>query len=160
MKPDGTVAWWKINDSGSILDNTYDSGWGLVSKDVRVSSDWTLVGAVEDSDLPVLIWQNHATGKVVWWRLNNDIKLQDSSQNSGWGFVSENVTVSGAWKLCKVMQDSVYNTLFWQNEDTGSLVWWKLNSSWLLKSEEREDGWGFVSDNTSTAGFTLNEVFE
>ncbi len=157
---DGTVAWWKINDSGSILDNTYDSGWGLVSKDVRVSSDWTLVGAVEDSDLPVLIWQNHATGKVVWWRLNNDIELQDSSQNSGWGFVSENVTVSSAWKLCKVMQDSVYNTLFWQNEDTGNLVWWKLNSSWLLKSEEREDGWGFVSDNTSTAGFTLSEVFE
>ncbi len=157
---DGTVAWWKINDSGSILDNTRDSGWGIVSEDVRVASDWTLVGAVEDSELPVLIWQNQSNGKVVWWLLNDDNKLADATQGSGWGFVSDTVTVSSAWQLCKVLQQDAYNILFWQNQDSGKLVWWKLNSSWQLKSDEREEGWGFVSDNTNAEGYILSEVFE
>lgn len=157
---DGKVAWWKLDDSGSGIDDTRGSGWGFVSENVRVPGAWTLVEVVEDDALPVLIWHNQNNGKVVWWRLSNANKLIDENQDGGWGFVSQNVTVSGNWKLFKVLQQDTQKTLLWQNENNGRMVWWKVNSSWTLRSEEQEDGWGFVADYSDPSGYIADQVFE
>ncbi len=108
----------------------------------------------------MLIWHNQNNGKVVWWRLNNENRLMDESEDGGWGFVSKSVTVSSNWRLFKVLLQSSQNTLLWQNENNGKMVWWKTNSSWYLRSEDQESGWGFVSDYTTPSGYLAGEVFD
>lgn len=45
-----------------------------------------------------LLRQNTNTGKVAWWRVNDAAQLVDSTQDSGWGFVSQD-SVSSNWTL-------------------------------------------------------------
>ncbi len=99
----GQVVWWKILYDGSLLSEKQGLGWNYVNEGQSVPSYWSLVGTMDRNDEHILFWQSQADGKVAWWKLSESGSIMDTTQDSGWGFVSENVTVPGAWKLIEVV---------------------------------------------------------
>ncbi len=93
----------------------------------------------------LLLWRNNDNGKVAFWRLNTDGQL-DTSQDGGWGYVSDNLTMSASWQLEGEMTLSGYRALFWRNTDSGEVVYWQLSNEGKILNETEGDGWGNVSN--------------
>ncbi len=73
----GLVAYWRINADGRLL-GVDDSGWGLVSSEMRVGSNWELSDISRVGEHEVLFWKNLVNGMVAFWRLNSDDTLLDT----------------------------------------------------------------------------------
>jgi hypothetical protein len=139
----GKVAWWRLTDAVKLYSESKDSGWGFASDTLTLNSFWRLAGI---SSAPRLIWQNQSSGKVAWWALNSAYKLPSEAKNEGWGFVSENLTLSSAWTLGGVAELNSLLTLIWSNGANGKAAYWKLTSSYQLQNETRDSGWGMISE--------------
>ena len=143
----GLVAYWKLNEQAKLINSTRDEGWGYVSGTL-VGSQWRLIGV---SGSNTLLWQNQSAGKVVWWRINENGKLPNTTRDNGWGFVSETLT-GPSWYLVDIANLSGTQTLFWHNQSSGQAAYWRLNESTKLTNTTRNDGWGLVSDVLTASG--------
>ncbi len=139
----GKVVYWKLSDSGTLADETRDSGWGFVSDSITVNSNWRLSSITTLNGTNVLLWQNQQSGKNVYWKLGSDNKLIDADQDSGWGFVTS-LTLNSQWSQIGLLDS---NYLIWQAQEAGKILWWRLGDDAKLVSEEQNTGWAFVSDN-------------
>ncbi len=96
----GKAVWWKLNVNSCVLqDRTKNSGWGYVSEDAAVNSNWRLAEISTLGSTPALFWRQLETGKAVWWKLSDTGTLVDTTKNSGWGFVSEDLSASDSWSI-------------------------------------------------------------
>ncbi len=148
----GQVVYWKLNtDSPTLTNRTQDNGWGYVDSEATLNSDWRLGASFYDSNVgQVLTWQNQQSGKVVWWKLTDACKLTNRTQNEGWGYVSDELTLNSEWHLAGPITSGANNLLIWQNENSGKAVWWKLNvNSCVLQDRTKDSGWGFVSEDAA-----------
>jgi hypothetical protein len=140
----GKVVWWRLTSAIKLYNETKDSGWGFVSDTLALSSSWNLAGIASGQRL---LWQNQSTGKIAWWALNSSYKLTSTSKDVGWGYVSDNLTISSSWILGGITTLNSEQTLIWGNGSSGRAAYWKLNSSTQLKDDTLNSGWGFVSSS-------------
>jgi hypothetical protein len=145
----GAVAYWKLNSSNKLLDENQDSGWGFVADTLRLSSAWFDAGVVNSNSL---LWQNQSSGKIVWWRVADSAKIVNLIEDTGWGYVSKNLTLNSSWFAGAIDALSSTYFIFWQNQSTGRVAYWKLNSSVQLQSETKDDGWGNVAADLQMGG--------
>ncbi len=99
----------------------------------------------DDTVSAYMIWHNQDSGKVIWWKLNNEGNQLDGNQGSGWDYVSEDITLSSNWSLAGTTVVGDYDTLIWHNQKSGKIAYWKLNSDKTLKNGDQGDGWDFVA---------------
>lgn len=143
----GLVAYWRISSDGSLV-GVEDSGWGLVSSEMRVGSNWELTSISKVGEHEVLFWRNLVNGMVAFWRLNTDSTLLDSTQGSGWGYVAEGVDLSKGWVLGGVVDIGSATTMIWRNEAAGKVAFWRINTQGCTMQDIQEgSGWGMVSGN-------------
>jgi uncharacterized delta-60 repeat protein len=140
----GKVVWWRLTGEMKLLNANKEGGWGFVSDNLTLNSNWSLAGVTSGQKL---VWQNQGTGKVAWWGLGGNYKLPNETKNSGWGFVSDNLTVGSAWSLGGLTELDSILTFIWSNTTSGYAAYWKINSSNQLQNETRNDGWGLISNN-------------
>jgi streptogramin lyase len=149
----GKIVYWKLDSANKLVNATQNGGWGFVSS-LTLASQWRQVGIVNSSGL---VWQGQSYGKIAWWLLSDDAKLTNTTQNSGWGYVSDNLTLNSSWSLGAVSELGGVKTFLWHNPSTGKAAYWKINSSIKLQDETKNSGWGFVSDTLGMSGnWTLN----
>lgn len=148
----GKVVYWKLTDGCKLTNRTQDDGWGFVSDDITLNSNWHLAGPITSTSSNLLVWQNEVNGKAVWWKLNaNSCVLQDATKDSGWGFVSEDAALNSNWRLAEITTLSDNPALIWRQINNGKAVWWKLQDSGELVNTTQDSGWGFVSDDLSVS---------
>ncbi len=148
----GKVVWWKLTDDCKLTNRTPNDGWGFVSEDLTLNSNWRLAGPVTNTTYNYLIWQNETNGEAVWWKLNpNTCVLLDRTQDSGWGYVSEEAAVNSNWRLAEITSLGRNPVLIWRNTNSGQVIWWKLLNSAKLLNLTQDSGWGFVSDDLTAA---------
>ncbi len=150
----GKVAWWKIATTGKIFNTTQGNGWDFVSDTLTLDSAWQLSATTTINSSTALIWQKQTSGKVAYWKLASDYSLQDETQDSGWGYVSDTLTLDSAWSLGGVAEMDVGKFLVWQKQTSGKVAWWKLGDDGKLTNDTQNDGWGYVSDT-----LTLNSAW-
>ncbi len=150
----GKVAWWKVATTGKIFDTTQGSGWDFVSDSLTLNSAWQLSATTTIGSATALIWQKQTNGKVAYWKLTDGYALQDETQDSGWGFVSDTLTLNSAWQLGGITEMDAGKFLVWQKQTSGKVAWWKLGDDGKLTNDTRDDGWGYVSDT-----LTLNSAW-
>ncbi len=147
----GLVAYWRITADGRLVD-VDDTGWGLVSSDMRVGSNWELTDITKVGEHEVLFWRNLVNGMVAFWRLNSDSTLLDSLQGSGWGYVAEGVDLSKGWVLGGIVEVNGGTTMIWRNEAAGQLAFWRINArDCTMQDIQKGSGWGLVSDQVKVA---------
>jgi len=152
----GMVAFWRLNEQTMLRNRNKDDGWGWVAETEHVDSLWRLVGISRGN---TLIWQNQGSGKVAWWRLNEQSKLPNANKNDGWGWVAENISVDSAWYLGDITEPDGTKTLIWHNQNNGKAAYWRLNDSTQILNENRYSGWGYVSEGlTVSGGWRMNCV--
>ena len=100
----GQVAYWKLNANGTLLSDEQNIGWGYVGgANFTISSAWTLSAIQENvagnSNNEDLIWQNQASGRIAYWRLNDNGTLKNKTENDGWGYVGGTLTLDSNWSL-------------------------------------------------------------
>ncbi len=142
----GLVAYWRVSSDGSLV-SVDDTGWGLVSSDMRVGSNWELTDITKVGEHEVLFWRNLVSGVVAFWRLNADNKLLDELQGSGWGYVAEGVDLTKGWVLGGIVEINGATTMVWRNEDAGQVAFWRINATnCTMQDLQKGSGWGLVSD--------------
>ncbi len=153
----GKVAYWTLNDSYQLTDETQDSGWGYVSDEIELDSAWSLVKIITLDSSKFLLWQNQSNGKVAWWKLGADsCKIANNTQDDGWGYVSDSITLDSSWRLADSLEQDGSRYLLWQKESNGKVAWWKIDSSCKLANETQNDGWGYVCEElTLKSAWTL-----
>ena len=157
----GVVGYWRIAADGTLKNNDRGDGWGMVSDALRVNSSWRLVDILEIGGQNTLIWQNQTSGKVVYWRLGDDATLKNTTQGDGWDYVADSLVVNSNWRLAGGASVGDVQTLFWQNQESGKVTYWRLTDGARLVNETRGDGWDFVADDLVVpAGWTLAGVAE
>ena len=126
------IAYWRLTADGLLAEADKNDTWGWVN-DTGLSTSWSLTDALTVNDTPTLFWRNETSGKVAYWRLNNQSVLQNTQQSDGWGFVYEG-KVNTAWNLVGAF--SLFDTpaLLWHNRNSGRVAVWKLNDSATLDS--------------------------
>ncbi len=152
----GKVLWWKLNNEGNQLNNDQGSGWDYVTEDVTLNSNWELSGTTEIGGQDTLIWHNQDSGKIVFWKLNDEKKLIDTEQGSGWDFVAPNITLTTVWRLVDVREIDGEKALYWYNEKNGKAAWWKLTDDCYIKNETKGEGWDFAADEDNFLGSEWN----
>jgi streptogramin lyase len=149
----GKIVYWKLDSANKLVNATQNGGWGFVSS-LTLASQWRQVGIVNSNGL---VWQGQSYGKIAWWLLGDDAKLTSTTKDSGWGYVSDNLTLNSSWSLGAVSELGGVKTFLWHNPSTGKAAYWKINSSIKLQNETKNSGWGFVSDTLGMSGnWTLN----
>lgn len=147
----GLVAYWRITPDGRLA-GVDDTGWGLVSPELRVGSNWQLTDVRKVGENEVLFWRNLVNGMVAFWRLNTDNTLLDNVKGSGWGYVAEGVDLSKGWVLGGVTEIGAETTMIWRNEAAGQVAFWRINAqSCTLEDTLKGSGWGLVSDTVKVA---------
>ena len=135
-----------VSSDGSLV-SVDDTGWGLVSSDMRVGSNWELTDITKVGEHEVLFWRNLVSGVVAFWRLNADNKLLDELQGSGWGYVAEGVDLTKGWVLGGIVEINGATTMVWRNEDAGQVAFWRINATnCTMQDLQKGSGWGLVSD--------------
>lgn len=150
----GKVAWWKIATTGKIYNSVQGTGWDYVSDSLTLNSAWQLGGTTTINNSSSLVWQKLTSGKVAYWKLDSDYKLLNETQDSGWAYISDTLTLNSAWSLAGITQVDSNNILFWQKQTNGKVAWWRLDDDGKLANETKNDGWGYVSDS-----LTLNSAW-
>ncbi len=199
----GKVAYWKIGSDGSLINETENDGWGYVSDEYTVSSDWKLVGAKVIDDSPMLFWQYEDTTRLAYWRLTTDCILEsgddaglvasgesaseswsvigmttigsdytviwrnlstnviyywqldddglftNEGENVNWGKVYSDTSVDSDWSLVSIGTLSGYSTMFWYNDNTGKVAYWKVDDNATIIDTNKDSGWGIVNDSFS-----------
>ncbi len=147
----GKMVYWKLNDSFQLSSTTEGEGWGFISSSLGLDSSWSFVGTVDIDDNTSLIWQNQSQGKFIYWKLNSGCTLKNDTQDNGWGYVSDDVTLNSSWSCAGALNISDTPYLFFQNANTGNVVYWKLNSSGQLANNDQGSGWGNVASSSGNA---------
>ncbi len=142
----GKVAWWKIATTGKIYNSAQATGWDYVSESLTLNSAWSMGGSATIGSTDSLIWQKKTNGKVAYWKLDSNYYLQNETQNDGWAYISDTLTLNSAWTLGGITQVDSQNILFWQKQNNGKVAWWRLGDDGKLANETKDDGWGYVSD--------------
>jgi uncharacterized delta-60 repeat protein len=151
----GKIAYWRLTSEGKLLNATQDSGWGFVSS-LTLANQWRQVGVVNGNGL---VWHGQSYGKIAWWLLGDDAKLTSVLKDTGWGFVSDNLTLNASWSLGAISEFDSVKTLLWHNGNNGRVAYWRINSAIKLTNETQNSGWGFVSDTLGmSGGWTLNGI--
>jgi virginiamycin B lyase len=149
----GKIVYWKLDGSNKLINETKDSGWGYVSS-LTLASQWRQVGILNSN---ALIWQGQSYGKIAWWLLGDDARLTSTAKDTGWGYVSDNLTLNSAWTLGAVTELGGDKTFLWHNPSSGRVAFWKVSDAVKLKNETQNNGWGYVSNNLTMSGnWTLN----
>lgn len=146
-KASGEVLYWKIASDGSLLNRTEGDGWGRVAESVNVPEEWEIVGFATIGGQYTIIWQNQEQGEVAYWRIATDGRLKNATEGDGWGMVSESLRVGSAWRLADILEIGGQQTLIWQNQTNGKVVYWRLEDDATLKNKTQGDGWDFVTDS-------------
>ena len=141
---DKKVYFWKLDSDFKLAGNTEGTDWGLVSDSVTLDGSWSVAGHFTNSTGNYLIWNDSSTGKASWWKLDDDGKLVDTQQNSGWGYVSENMPDSAEWSISDVTTINGTPYVIWSSQASGLVVYWKLTSRALLENETKGSGWDLV----------------
>lgn len=137
----------------------YVRAYAQTNSDVAYGETYSFVPNDEIS--AYMIWHSQESGKVIWWKLNNEGNQMDNEQGSGWDYVSEDVTLNSNWSLAGTTVVGDYDTLIWHNQVSGKIAYWKLNSDKSLKSSDQGDGWDFVATGiTLTTAWRLVDVRE
>ncbi len=152
----GKVVWWKLNNEGNQINNDQGSGWDYVTEEVTLSSNWKLAGTTEIGGKDTLIWHNQDSGKIVFWKLNDEKKLESSVRGESWDFVATNITLTSVWRLVEVREIDGEKALFWYNEKNGKAAWWKLTDDCYIKNETKGEGWDFAADDDNFLGSEWN----
>jgi streptogramin lyase len=148
----GEMRWWSMSTTGKIVNDTVDVGHGLIS-DEPLTSEWRFAGTTTLDGAKTLFYQNTSTGYVKYWKLDGSGKLSSS------GLVSDTLTVKGAWKAVGVKTLNGAPTIIWQNQSSGKVVYWLLNSTGALLSATKNEGWGYVSESlTVNSNWRLSSV--
>ncbi|MFH1129980.1 MAG: VCBS repeat-containing protein, partial [Pseudomonadota bacterium] len=119
----GGVYFWLMNADGYLA-----SHGSIVSS---VGSNWQIKGAgyLDNDNVPDLIWQNSANGRVYYWLLNSNGSLKSG------GYVY-NGDVASTWNIMKIidMNNDGIHDIVWQHQTTGGLIWWELSSGGTLET--------------------------
>ena len=132
-----------MNTNGCTLQNTSQGdGWDYVSDSITLDSAWRLAAITTISSVKYMLWQKTSNGKVAWWKLSDSGKLENETQDSGWGFVSDELTLNSAWTLGGVATVDSLPVLIWQKQSNGKVAYWKLTSACKLQDTTPETAAG------------------
>ena len=106
----GKVAFWLLNSNGNLQNRTQGEGWDYVS-DQTMNTGWSMTAIMPSTSIPAnsnnnsmdrLLWFRAANGKVAYWNLNSNGKLQNRTQGQGWGYVDDEQTLTN-WRFAQTM---------------------------------------------------------
>src|SRR5262249_44027510 len=68
-----------------------------------------------------LVWQNTQTGDVVYWILNDQIKMET------WDYIARGVPTN--WKIAAIMSTGTAfkNNIIWRSSSTGDVTVWDMS---------------------------------
>ena len=141
---------WKLDDDLTLSNETEGEGWFQVAENVLPEGGWRYVDAGTFDGRDTLFWQNQQTRKVVYWRLGDDGRLLNTVEGSGWGFLSRDLSVSNTFLAMGLLDVEEESALIWLNTSNGLTAYWKLTGPGVLKNEDKNDGWGIISEATSS----------
>jgi hypothetical protein len=122
-------------------------GGRWLKPDRVIDTAWTLRGAgdLNGDGQPDLVWQNTATGELIWW-------LMDGIEMSDWGYFTIARIQDLNWRIVSVRDFSGDGKpdLLWQHQATGELQAWYLDGTavtstlWLNPKQVRDTNWKVV----------------
>ncbi len=140
----GKVCFWRIDVNGKLADTQQGSGWDYVSDNLTMDETWDLEGMLRVDGARTLIWRSSDTGEVRYWRLDDDGRILNETENSGWGAVSDK-TLDAAWSYGGGLEVDGRPTIFWQPGTNTKVAYWRLGSDARLENRTLDDGWGWVT---------------
>ncbi len=149
---------WRLSSDCALQDSTRGSGWDEVAPDLDVRDNWQALGVLVQNDLPVVIWRNANNNRIAYWRLTADGLLAEADENDTWGWVND-TGLSTSWSLTDALTVNDTPTLFWHNETSGKVAYWRLNNQSVLQNTQQSDGWGFVYEGKVNTAWNLVGAF-
>jgi len=156
---DGNLAYWSLESTGKLKNNTRSDGWNFVSE-TAPGAEWRLDGVQLVGDAqsrPHLIWQDTRTGTFVYWALNSNGTLANRTQHDGWDFISDSASLN-SWRLIDVQYnaDKQGNShLILYSPTDRKAVYWKLDSTGKLKNRTMGDGWDYIAATPPASDWSL-----
>ncbi len=147
----GQVVWWKLDNQGRLLNTEQGSGWGFVS-DTTLAAHWTLLAPYVANGELSLLWRGNDgdSGKqIVAWKLDDALNLVSETEGEGWFRVADKVLPEGGWRFVDSGEFDGRSTLFWQNQESRKVVYWRLGDDGRLLDQTEGSGWGFLDRNLS-----------
>lgn len=105
----GKVAFWILNSNGQLKARTQSEGWDYMS-DNTMSTAWSMVQIISssyikggNSGMDRLLWFKSSNGKVAYWNLNSNGKIENYTQGEGWGYVDDDLTLRN-WRFTEAVE--------------------------------------------------------
>lgn len=148
----GKMAFWNLNSNGLLQNRTEDEGWAWVD-DNSIGTAWRADQIHETPEGNThILYHNVNNGKVAFWNLNSNGKLQNRTEGEGWDYVSDD-TMNTAWSMTQILSSANIkggndgmDRLLWFKSSNGKVAWWNLNSNGVLQNRTQDEGWGYVDD--------------
>lgn len=155
----GATAYWRINSTGTLKNYTRGDGTNSIHTS-SISTAWRVLSISSNADsqgTDHLLWFNGNTRKPVYWALNSNGTLKNTTRGDGWNEVDSQgqVTMAVGWSAGGTQPNADFrgsNHIIWQNTN-GKTAYWKLDSTGVLKNKTQGDGWDLIST------FTLNPAW-
>jgi len=140
----GKLLYWSLDSTG------VQSGMGWVATN-SLPTSWQFGGIQYNADKqgnPHLVFHHTDNGKAAYWKLDSTGARKNASKGDGWDFINDDWTLLSPWSLIAVQPNADHagnDHIIWRNSRSGATIYWKLDSTGVLKNRTQGDGWEYVS---------------